>query len=348
MKFEAKYTIVIIILLSITFGAKAQDSYYSQFYNNMLYYNPAYTGLDEGLKVRFDYRDQWPKYNDDLKCYNFNMDFAERGVPGLGGFGLIFNTNKEGKGLIKTNFVGLLGSTRIRLQRHWVTQVGVTVAFVQKQIDVGDFIWSDQLDDRHGLLYPESSFAGSPSQSISYADVNLGGLIKYEKRLITATLGVAVNHLFKPNESFYNLDIRVPRKYNVNIDIVFLQRNNPRKGFKFNPGLMYEYQNSFHNITLGMNVQKSIIYAGAWYRNRNSAIYNIQSVMFVVGVQIPMVNEYSRIKVMYSYDVGISNMNGTGGAHEITLRFQFDQIHLIKSNSYFSRDYPVIVKPLRF
>jgi type IX secretion system PorP/SprF family membrane protein len=348
MRFEAKYILLITFLLAIAFGTKAQDSYYSQYYNNMTYYNPAYIGLDEGLKVGFTYRDQWPKYSDDLKTYNFNMDFAERGLPGLGGFGIIFNSNKEGNGLIKTNFIGLLGSARIRLQRHWVTQVGVTVAFVQKQIDVGDFIWSDQLDDRHGLLYPESSFAGLPNQSISYADVNLGGLIKYEKRLITATLGFGINHLFKPNESFYNLDIRVPRKYDMNIDVVFLQRNNPRKGFKFNPGLLYEYQNSFSNFSLGMNVQKSIIYAGAWYRNRNSAIYNVQSLMFVVGVQIPMVNKYSRIKLMYSYDVGISNMKGTGGAHEITLRFQFDEIHLIKSNSYFSRDYPVIMEPLRF
>jgi len=41
-------------------------------------------------------------------------------------------------------------------------------------------------------------------------------------------------------------------------------------------------------------------------------------------------------------------MAGNGGAHEITLRFEFDEIHLFKSKSSFADDYPVIYEPSIF
>ena len=146
--------LLLICLSLFTLDGFSQEAYYSQFFNSPTYYNPATVGLHSGLKVRLNYRDQWPQYNDDLKSYNFSMDLAERFMPGSGGLGLIFSTNKEGSGFIKRNMVGVLGSVRIRLNRFWVSQVGFSGTWVQKQIDSKDLIWSDQLDDRHGLLYP--------------------------------------------------------------------------------------------------------------------------------------------------------------------------------------------------
>lgn len=348
---QPKSLIILSLFIGFLFSfisGNSQEAYYSQFYNSPAYYNPATIGLHKGLKVRINYRDQWPQYNDDLKTYNFSMDVAERFMPGSGGFGIIFNTNKEGSGFIKRNMVGVLGSVRIRLNRYWVSQVGFSGTWVQKQIDAKNFIWSDQIDNRHGLLYPYSSFSGLTSESLSYPDLNLGGVLHYEKRLITATLGLAVHHIFKPNESFFNLDIRVPRKYVFHGSMVILQQTNPRKGFKFNPGLLFENQNGFNTFTMGMNVKRSILYAGLWYRNKQSQIYNYQSAIIMAGVEIPMVDENSRLKLMYSYDLGLTGLKGTGGAHEISLKFEFDLIHLIKSDSYFANDFPVVNKPLRF
>ena len=346
-----KNTLISFILFALLFFTKegiSQEAYYSQFFNTPAYYNPATVGLHKGLKVRLNYRDQWPQYVDDLKTYNFTLDMAERFMPGSGGLGLIFSTNKEGSGYIKRNMVGVLGSVRIRLNRYWISQLGFSGTWVQKQIDSKDFIWSDQLDNRHGLLYPESSFPGFASESVSYPDLNMGGVLHYEKRLITATLGLAVHHIFKPDESFFDLDIRVPRKFVFHGTMVILQKSNPRKGFKFNPGLLFENQNGFNTFTLGMNIKRSILYAGLWYRNKQSQVYNYQSAIVLVGIEIPMVDENSRLKLMYSYDLGISGMKGTGGAHEISLKFEFDLIHLIKSDSYFANDFPVVNKPLRF
>ena len=344
------YIIISILVLFIfcVNDAYTQEGYYSQYFNSPLYYNPAVTGLNSGLKVRISYRDQWPQYSDDLKTYNFSMDVAERFMPGSGGVGLIFNTNKEGNGFIKRNMVGVMGSARIKLNRYWLTQVGFMGAFVQKQIDSDEYIWSDQLDDKHGKLYDQSSFAGFDKQNVSYPDISVGGVLNYQKQLLTATFGLAVHHITKPNESFFGLDIRVPRKYIFHADFVIIERSNPKKGFRYNPGLLFENQAGFSTFTLGSNISKSVLYAGLWYRNKQSQIYNYQSIIMLVGINIPMVNRYSRLKLMYSYDLSLTQMKGSGGAHEITLRFEFDQIHLIKSRDHFANDYPIIYDPVIF
>lgn len=340
--------LILIVWIFIIPSAQAQDPYYTQYYNAPIYYNPAFTGIDKGLKIRVNYRDQWPQYTDDLKSYNFSMDVAERFMPGAGGLGIIFNTNKEGNGFIKRNQVGGSLSARIRMSDYWTSQLGLLVSYIHKQIDNDDFIWSDQIDNLHGLLYPSSSFAGYSTQNITYVDLNLGYAVKYEKHYLSATLGVAVHHVTKPNESFSTLEQRLDRKYIFSSDFVILQRSNPRKGFKFNPGLLYEYFSGYHTFTLGSNVAKSVMYAGVWYRSKQSQIYNYQAVSVLVGLNIPMVNKYSRVKFMYSYDISVNNMKGNGGAHEITLRFEFDQIHLFKSSSAFADDYPIIYDPVIF
>ncbi|MEZ5194867.1 MAG: type IX secretion system membrane protein PorP/SprF [Bacteroidales bacterium] len=99
---------------------------------------------------------------------------------------------------------------------------------------------------------------------------------------------------------------------------------------------------------MGSNVSKSVLYAGMWYRNRQSKIYDYQAFILLVGLNIPMVNKYSRLKLMYSYDLDLSPMTGSGGAHEITLRFEFDQIHLVKSQDNFANEYPIIYDPVIF
>jgi type IX secretion system PorP/SprF family membrane protein len=306
------------------------------------------TGLSEGLKVRLMYHSQWPQYSQDLKSYGFSMDVAERYMPGAGGFGIIFDTNKEGKGFIKRNMIGATGSARIRINRNMVSQLGFMASYVQKSIDEDNFIWSDQLDGRHGLLYPQSSFGGFDDESVSYPDISLGYVLQYEEEYKSMTFGLAIHHLLKPNESFYNLETRLPRKYVFSADFVIFQISNPKQGFKFNPGLLFENQAGFNTFTMGSNISKSVLYAGAWYRNKQSQIYSYQSLILLAGINIPMVNKYSRMKLMYSYDISMTQMKGTGGTHEITLRFEFDQIHLIRSQDHFANEYPIIYDPVIF
>ena len=54
---------VLLLILGITSflpGASGQDMNYSQYFSTPIYYNPAFTGINTGLRARFLYRDQWP------------------------------------------------------------------------------------------------------------------------------------------------------------------------------------------------------------------------------------------------------------------------------------------------
>jgi len=120
-----------IVLVFISPEIKAQDHQYSQFTTVPLYYNPAYTGLAQGMRATFDYRRHWVKMPNDFKSMNFNMDIAARGIPGSGGLGLMFDSNNEGGGLIKRNSFGLSLAVRIPIMDNVISQLGMSANFVQ-------------------------------------------------------------------------------------------------------------------------------------------------------------------------------------------------------------------------
>lgn len=346
----ARYLVFGIAVFAFS-GAYNQEPFFSQHYNSPIFYNPANIGIYKGLVARVAYRSQWPQYFSDIKTYNLTLDLAERTIPGVGGFGLIVNTNDEGPGYIKRTTFGFAATSRIKLSRYVVTQLGLTGAFVQKTIgDIGDFIFSDQLDDRHGLIYDQSSFEYFPNTKTSYPDLTIGTMVNYMRKNISSTAGLAVHHLFKPDESFLGLPTRVPRKWIAHAEMVIGQKRRSKGGFLFNPAILYEYQGGFSTYNVSFNASKSVLYAGLTYRNKESEVYNFSVLAVMVGVKLPLGEETSRVFVAYSYDLQLSGIKGTGGAHEIHLNFEFDRMKLFKSKSVFREDYdyPVFNKPVRF
>ncbi|MBN3034004.1 MAG: PorP/SprF family type IX secretion system membrane protein [Bacteroidales bacterium] len=337
-----------VILLFVLNGVFSQEPYFSQFYNAPVFYNPANVGFYKGFKARIKYRNQWPQYFDDIKNYLFTMDFAEHNLPGVGGAGLVFNSNREGTGFIKRTLFGLAASSRIKIGKTLTTQLGLMGSLVQKQIDYEQYIFSDQLDHRHGLIYPQSSFEPGSDNKVTYPDLTLGWMGNYMEENTSFTVGLAVHHVLKPDESFLGLGSYVPRRWIAHTDLIFVQRRNPRKGFKFNPAIQYEYQAGFNTFCIGLNMSKSALYTGVWYRNKQSNFIDYQALILMGGVKIPMVDEDSRLILTYSYDIGLSGMKATGGAHEISINFEFDRINIFKSKSYFANDYPMLEKTMRF
>jgi hypothetical protein len=99
--------------------------------------------------------------------------------------------------------------------------------------------------------------------------------------------------------------------------------------FKFNPGFQYEKQSEFSTYSIGLNILKSSIYLGAWFRNQTFNFFEAQDAIFTVGVNAPWSKD-SRMKIMYSYDYIIqTNLNTAArSSHEISLVFEFDTFSL--------------------
>lgn len=320
-------------------SARGQDPYYSQFFSAPLYYNPAYTGINTGVRARFTFRDQWPNLPVDFRSYYFSADVGDRNLPGSGGLGLIVNSSNEGIGFIKDLSIGLSLGVRIPISATVVSQVGIKAALVQKTLNWEDFVFSDQLSEKYGNIY-QSQFIAPEANKKVFPDFGAGGLIQFAnpEGNVTGVAGFAVDHLFRPDEAFLSTSTApLPRKYVAHVDVVIAAgggssssmyasggNNDP---LKINPGLIYQNQNNLSTLQAGFNMLKYNIYFGGWYKagmQSNSA----NAISLVAGYRYTFAEDMS-IKFMYSYDLMTStSMQGLGGAHEISLILEFDKISL--------------------
>lgn len=317
---------------------RAQDLDYSQFYNNPTYYNPAAVGLTQGLKARLNYRRQWTGLSGDYHTYSFTADIAERSLPGAGGIGIIANQSLAGMGALKTNTFGIMPSVRIPISKNAIFQLGALASVVTQQLNWDNLVFSDQLDPRWGNIY-QTNFSGADRDKVVFPDFAFGGIFQFKvSDDLEGNIGAAVHHITTPNQSFFNVNAKLPRKYVYNMDFVITIRENDgyyskRQGFKLNPGIMVQHQASMVQYNLGLNIYMSHVYLGIWYKNQTLEYDEFSTFTAMAGVNVPF-NEDWRMKVMYSYEFNISaDHNFTGPSHEISLIFEFDDIGLIGKKS---------------
>jgi type IX secretion system PorP/SprF family membrane protein len=332
-------TLFLLGILCLMPSIQAQDPNYSQFFSTPLYYNPAYTGINTGVRARFTFRDQWPNLPVDFRSYYFSADLGDRNLPGAGGLGLIVNSDNEGVGFIKNLSVGIGIGVRIPITSNVVSQVGVKASLVQKSLDWNDFVFSDNLSEKYGNIYI-SSFTPPDASKKVFPDFGAGGLLQFAnpEGNVTGVAGFAVDHIFRPDESFLSTaSAPLPRKYVAHLDVVIsagggssssmYNTGGSSEPLRINPGIIYQNQNNMGYLEAGFNMLKYNIYVGGWYR---TALSNspATAVALVAGYKYTFAEDMS-IKFMYSYDLQISgNLQGMGGAHEISLILEFDKLTL--------------------
>ncbi|MBU2650048.1 MAG: PorP/SprF family type IX secretion system membrane protein [Bacteroidetes bacterium] len=336
-----KKLLIIGFLIAMLIPAAAQDPQYSQWTANPTYYNPGYVGISQGMRTRFAYRQQWVKLPEDFRNFNFNMDLAARNIPGSGGLGLMFDSDNEGEGYIKRTMIGATVAVRIPIHHNMITQFGILASFVQKRIDWNRLVFTDQLDERYGNIY-ETSFKHPSDDRVTYPDFGVGGVFRFVQPTWKATevigsIGIAVHHLFRPNETFLQQSSPLPRKLVVTGDFIVQDEiNRGRKksfnisegGFKFNPGVIYMYQGGMQSYSAGINVYRDPVYVGIWYRNDEFEFLNNDALVLTAGLSI-FINEISRIKMFYSYDCMLTDITkATGGSHEVTIVIELDELYM--------------------
>lgn len=337
--------IMISAMLLLGTAAAGQDPNYSQWLSTPLYYNPAYTGLNNGIRARLSYRDQWPSLPVDFHTMYFSADVGERRLPGSGGIGLIINRDNEGIGFVRNLSAGLSLSVRIPITSYMICQMGIKAAVVQKWIYWNEFIFSDQLNEKYGNIYTTQVAPPDNFQRL-FPDFGVGGLVRFTARneRIAGTAGIAADHLFQPDESIYALSKSpLPRKYVSHLDIAFtLGRDlyyNPGglRGmgdpWQINPGILYQHQNGMNTFQAGVNLLKFNIYLGGYFKF-SSTRYTSTALMLLAGYRYN-VSENLGLKFMYSYDMQISGrLQESGGAHEISLILEFQNHRIFGKNKY--------------
>lgn len=336
MKKTIIYTLISAIIFSLNItDIQAQDGNFSQFFNNPLYYNPAFVGLNKGLKARLHYRNQWYDLPGDFSNYNFSLDIADRDIPGAGGLGFMVNSTSEGVGYFQNTTVGFMPSVRIPLAENFIMQVGAMASFVQRQINWGNLVFSDELNGMHGNI-GQSTFIPPNDDKMIYPDFSFGGLFQVSGEGVTGVFGGAAHHLTRPSQSFFDWGSPLERRYVVHGDIIFDIGQKTgyfvrKKGFKLNPGIIWQYQAKMNLYSVGMNFYFTSMYFGLWYRNESLEYDTHSDFVLLAGVYIPF-GDIARLKLMYSYDMAVTaGQTYTGPSNEISLIFEFDDIKLTSS-----------------
>ena len=313
-----------------------QDMNYTQYFATPIYYNPAFTGLTPGLRARFLYRDQWPQLPVDFKSYYFSADLGDRNLPGAGGLGLLVTNDNPGIGMINNLTVGLTISVRIPITSFLTSQLGIKAGIIQRRINWNDLVFTGQLDEKYGVYYP-SSFTSPDANKKTAPDFAVGGILQYSNPdgNVTGNAGVSVDHLFKPDVSFFvNQESHIPSKLVIHGDVIIATgaggssgtSNSSSDPLKINVGAIYQNQNNLNAFQIGLNLVKFNLYLGTWYRNTLTGYAPNSTLAVLAGYRYAFAENMS-IKFMYSYDIQISGaLQGTGGAHEISLILEFDKL----------------------
>jgi type IX secretion system PorP/SprF family membrane protein len=331
--YNRRLTLTLLLVVLIRVILPAQDIDFAQYYNNPTYYNPAAVGLTLGLKTRLNYRKQWTGLSGDYHTYSFSADIADRSLPGAGGIGMIATQSLAGKGLLKTNTVGFMPSVRIPISGSTIFQLGALAQVVTQEMNWDNLVFGDQLDPRLGNIRP-SDFSGAGRDKVTFPDFAFGGIFQFKSYNVEGSIGGAVHHLTTPNQSFFDVNAKLPMKYLMHIDLVIKVNENQgyyskRQGFKLNPGVMVEDQAGMLLYRLGMNIYMSRIYLGIWYKNETLEYDEYSNFATMLGINVPF-GDKVRMKLNYTYEMNVNAQhNFTGPSHELSLIFEFDDISLI-------------------
>lgn len=299
--------IPLLLLCTVAFSeVLAQDPQFTQFYANPLYLNPAFAGSVRCPRFVLNYRNQWPAIPGNFVTYSASYDQHFDAIGG--GLGVLVTNDVAGEGTLVTTNVSGIYSYHLPVTRNFSIKAGFQATYAQRTLDWTRLTFGDQIDSRYGFIYQTQETFGP--NSVSFIDFS-AGVIGYSERFF---IGFAAHHLTQPDQSFLVPTSRLPLKITGHTGaVIHLGRktrfNDPAK---ISPNILFQQQQDFRQINLGMYFQKSPFIAGLWYRNKDAFI-------ILLGLQQGL------FKFGYSYDVTISPLtNATAGAHEVSLAFQLE------------------------
>lgn len=289
------------LILALSGELKAQDPEFTQFYANPLYLNPAFAGTARCPRICLNYRNQWPAISGTFVTYSASYD---QHIDGLsGGLGLLVTSDQAGLSTLTTTNISGIYSYQATLSKDFSLKVGFQATYTQKKVDWDKLNFGDMIDPRRGFVWNTNEKPGLSSRA--NLDVS-AGILGFSKRYF---FGAAVHHITQPDESLLSQGSPLPMKITGHAGaIIPFQKGNEKY---ISPNIIYQVQQNFQQLNLGMYVVSGPIVGGLWYRNQDAFI-------LLIGLQ------KDQIKLGYSYDVTISRLgNATAGSHELSFQLQF-------------------------
>ena len=301
------------IIITDSFG---QDPTFSQFYANALYLSPSFAGATNEYRLAVNSRDQWPAVPGVFNTYSISFDKALTNFNS--GIGVLATYDVAGSGNLSTTNIGLLYSYDFNINKEWHIRPGVNFKFYYLGLDIGKLVFNSQITGSG----TSPSVTPPPFDNVADVDFATSALVYNER----TWAGFTLDHLLKPKTSFYGNDATVPVKFNFYGGAQILKKTRLRQKMQevLSVALNFQKQGKFYQSDLGLYYYKDPLIFGIWYRGIPFATSQVgDAIIGLIGIKT------SQLHIGYSYDFTISSLIGsTGGAHEISLVYEFNNLSL--------------------
>ena len=187
--------------------------------------------------------------------------------------------------------------------------MGFQAGYIRKKVDWSKLTFGSQIPERYSFIYQTNG--EQPTEVRGNLDLSTGILVNSESFFG----GVAVHHLTQPNEGFIQTNLgRLPMKITLHVGYNYQKEKDSK--FAISPNIIYQKQQDFRQINVGLYARYARVVFGIWYRwtHRNSDAF-----IAMLGLQ------HEKFRIGYSYDLTFSRLsNATRGSHEFTLGYLFN------------------------
>lgn len=308
---------IVVLFFLLTIGVECArsgpDAQFTQFYSVPLYLSPSFAGATQQQRFSASYRQQWLALPGDFVTYVFAYDHSFSKYNS--GLGLMVMRDAAGTGKYGYLNTSILYSYDLALfKKSWHFRPGLS------------FIYSKFSLDFYKLRFPvdvtsSSGVSTVPPPSDEGWRGNVDGSISFLFYSDKIWVGSTVDHLLRPNESFYGDKVLTPVKYTFYGGAKLVSKGRLLKPVNESVTIAYQYriQADFNQLDLGLYWFNPPIVLGTWYRGipKKNATRG-DAVAFLAGVKL------NRFSFGYSYDFTVSNLiNSTHGAHEFSMIYEF-------------------------
>lgn len=313
-----KYLTILFVVISV--DSYGQDPTFSQFYANPLYLSPSFAGATEEYRLSINYRNQWPAVPGVFHTYSIGFDKA---MPNFNsGIGVLATYDVAGSGDLSTTNIGLLYSYDFNINKQWHIRPGVNFKFYYLGLNINKLIFNSQITGS-GTTPP---ITPPPFDKVADVDFATSALVYND----AIWAGFTLDHLLTPKQSFYGDNAKLPVKFNLYGGVRIIGQTRLRKKLieALSVAVNFQAQGNFYQTDLGLYYYKSPLVFGLWYRGIPFMTSQAgDAIIGLVGLKT------KNLSIGYSYDFTISNLiSSTGGAHEISIVYEFNTITLGKTH----------------
>lgn len=326
-----RFTLWMILCTLVAYRqVNAQDMQYAQYYANPLYLNPALAGTGDDTRMMANHRTQWPKLPGRYISYTAGMDHYMPNISS--GAGVLIHHDRIASARVASTGLALMYNYNVAINSDWNFRPAIQLDVVNRNTDFSTLTFNEQYTTK-GLTGSSHTESLGSNQNVNYVDISSGGLLYSSK----VWIGSSFHHLNRPNQSVLENKSKLPIKLSLHGGIkIPLKPYNPDIGrrrsdreLSLTPTFMYKAQGKFDQLDLGTYFYYEPVMIGLWYRGlpllkqNSDGSLNNAALIAMVGFKA------KGFRIGYSYDLGLSSLGfGTGGAHEISLMYEFSWAEL--------------------